>query len=177
MRVALCVALCALGLADDGPERAFNPAAQKDRELPVVRAGDRPLPAPEFDLSDLDGERVRLADVDAPVIILYFWTTFRQCEDDLVLLQSLHEQYAGRGVVILGLAYSSGDRDEVRRFTAERGVAFPILLCPRAVTRAYDVATFPTTFLLDETHRIRYWMYSNLVRDHWQQLIEELLAE
>lgn len=183
--ITLAVA-ASLGLANgDAPHQETTdtsvvPAGEArpgpgDTEVPVVSAGDELIPAPDVALTDLGGERRRLSEIEAPVILLHFWTKYRQCEDDLRGLQKLHEEYAENGVVILGLAYSSGTREEVAAYLDELDVTFPTVMCSSEVARQYDVATYPTTFALDEHKHIRYWMYGILEPEHWDRLIRELL--
>lgn len=158
----MAFALLSLGAADDA-------------ELPVITPGDETVPAPDFELADLGGELVKLSEIDGPVTLLYFWSKYRECEADLKLLEKLQEKYADDGVNIIGVVYSSGSRDELTTFLEDLGVTIRTVMCPREVLREYDVSTFPTTFLLDAEHNIRYWMYGILVDWHWDRLIEELL--
>lgn len=144
-------------------------------ELPIVSAGDRLIEAADFELTALDGQRMSLSSFESPVVLLHFWSKYRSCIDDLQTLQRLHEKYEPQGVKIVGLAYSSGSREEVEGFLDDHGVDFPTLMCSTKVVRAYDVATYPTTFVLDDQKHIRYWMYGILVEDHWDQLISEML--
>jgi peroxiredoxin len=148
-----------------------------EQELPRVEPGQPLREAPDFRLADLHGVRVRLWEIESPVVVLHFWSTYRDCKYDLEVLQRLHEEYAGRGVRIVGLVFSSGTREEVGKYVSGLGVDFPNLMCTNDVRQAYDVATFPTTFLLDSDKRIRYWMYGILVEDHWDRLIDELLQD
>jgi peroxiredoxin len=120
---------------------------------------------------------MKLSETDASVIVLHFWTRYRDCAYDLGALERIHQKYTGRDVKIIGLVYNSGTRDEVASFLDDLGVEFPTLMCSSEVRDAYDVSTFPTTFLLDGKKQIRYWMYGHLVEKHWSQLIVELLDE
>lgn len=147
--------------------------ASDEGELPVIRPGDTPLPAPAFELADLGGDVVKLADVDAPVTLLYFWSKYRECGTDLKLLDALQEKYGDEGLKVITVVYSSGSRDDVTEFLADLDVDLTTVMCPRATLKDYDVATFPTTFLLDRAHNIRYWMYGILVDWHWDRLIRE----
>ncbi len=152
-----------LGAADEG-------------ELPVIRPGDDPLPAPNFALADLGSDVVQLSDVDAPVTLLYFWSKYRECGDDLQMLDALQEQYRDEGLRIISVVYSSGSREDISAFLDELDVDLDTVMCPRATLKDYDVATFPTTFLLDRDRNIRYWMYGILVEWHWDRLVRELLS-
>ena len=92
-------------------------------------------------------------------------------------MEDLHKKYHDRGVKIIGVVFSSGTRDELETFVTDLGVEFPILMCTNEVRAAYDVSTFPTTYLLDSDKKIRYWMYGILVNTHWDLLVRELLDE
>ncbi len=148
-----------------------------EKELPSIEPGRKLDVAADFRLADLHGVRMQLAEVEAPVVVLHFWSKYRDCKYDLELLQSLHEKYGADGVKIIGVVFSSGTRKEVDKFVSDLGVDFPNLMCTNEVRTAYDVSTFPTTFLLDSDKRIRYWMYGILVEKHWDQLVGELLEE
>lgn len=154
-----------------------TPGTHGERELPEIAPGERLDTAADFRLADLHGVRFQLAKTDAPVVLLHFWTKYRDCSYDLELLQRLHEKYEGRDVRIIGIAFNSGTREELTQFVSDLGVEFPTLMCTSEVRNAYDVSTFPTTFLLDGEKQIRYWMYGILVENHWDQLIAELLED
>ena len=127
---------------------------------------------PKMTFIDANG---KATEVDAPVVILHFWSKYRDCKYDLELLQGLHDKYNTQGVKIIGVVFSSGTREEVAKFVSDLGVEFPNLMCNNEVRADYDVSTFPTTFLLDSGKRIRYWMYGILVDTHWDKLVNELL--
>ena len=152
-------------------------AFSDDQELPSIEPGAKLDVAKDFQLADLHGVRTKLSDVKAPVVVLHFWSKYRDCKYDLELLQSLHKKYGDRGVKIIGVVFSSGTRKELDQYVSELGVEFPNLMCTNEVRSAYDVSTFPTTFLLDSNKKIRYWMYGIMVDKHWDQLVAELLEE
>ena len=152
-------------------------AFAQERELPRVDPGHQLETAADFRLADLHGLRMQLSKIEAPVVVLHFWSKYRDCKYDLEVLQGLHKKYGVRGVKIVGVVFSSGTREEIGDFVSELGVDFPNLMCTNKVRNAYDVSTFPTTFLLDSQKRIRYWMYGILVDEHWERLIGELLDQ
>jgi Tol biopolymer transport system component/peroxiredoxin len=132
--------------------------------------------APPFALNDLNGDPVRLASIDAPFTVLYFWSTSRECESDLQALSQLNERFASQGVAVLSLSYSSGTPEQIRRFLDTLDVNLPTLMCSKRVCDDYGVAVFPTTFVLDRNHRIRDWKYGVQIDEHWQQLFDSMLA-
>lgn len=156
---------------------AAVPATHGDRELPEIKP-EKPLhKATDFQLADLHGVRVRLSEIDAPIVVLHFWTNDRDSKYDLELLQRLHAKYASRNVKFIGLAYNSGTREELAEFVSSLNVEFPTLMCSSEVRNDYDVSTFPTTFLLNKDKQIRYWLFGHLTERHWDQLIRELIDE
>ena len=152
-------------------------AFSDDKELPSIEPSNELEVAVDFQLADLHGVRMKLSEIESPVVVLHFWSKYRDCKYDLELLQSLQKKYGERGVKIVGVVFSSGTRSELNTFVSYLGVEFPNLMCTNEVRSAYDVSTFPTTFLLDSDKRIRYWMYGILVDTHWDQLVDELLEE
>ena len=133
--------------------------------------------AADFQLSDLHGDRRALSDLKGKVTLLYFWSTLRECKADLQLLQQLRDDYAKKGVSVIGLACNSGTRTDVETFLNSTNVSFPTLMCSQDVCSDYRVATYPTTFLIDGRRQIHYWMYGILVADHWEKRINQLLSK
>ena len=50
--------------------------AEPDFAALEVQRYDPPKPAPDFELPDLNGQRVRLADFRGKIVLLYFWATW-----------------------------------------------------------------------------------------------------
>ena len=159
------------------PGSSAEEQKSEPKELPIIKAQGELQKAVDFRLPDLGGERWRLYETEGPVVLLHFWSQYRDNRYDLQLLEKLHRKYRDRGVVILGLVFSSGTREELTEYLDELGVSFPTLMTPNRVRLEYDVATFPTTFLLDGDKMLRYWMYGIMVEEHWDTIIAELLED
>ncbi len=124
-RLLLLVALSVIGgffagrvywaLREPAPAGAAAPAAPAVTELPDVR------------LPDLDGATRSLRDWAQESLVLNFWATWcAPCRKEMPLLEQLHQERGGRGLAVVGVAI---DREEpVRRFVAETGVSYPILV-------------------------------------------------
>ena len=106
--------------------------------------------APDFTLDDLDGGAVTLSDLEGQVVVLDFWAVWcSPCVEALPHLQQLHEQYAGREVVVLAINVSE-DRDEVAEFMAEHGYTLTVLLDGDGrVADDYGVRGIPHTIIVD----------------------------
>jgi peroxiredoxin len=88
----------------------------------------------------------------------------------------VHEAYP-EDVIVLGLAYATGDRDSVRGFVEELGVDFPVVICDEDTRAAYEVACLPTNFVLDREGRIRHVSRRLMNAWYWEDVITTLIAE
>ena len=89
------------------------------------------------------------------MLVHFFATWCEPCREELPALNRLAAR-AGGDVTVLAIAVADADRS-VQRFFATAPVDFPILLDrDRAVAKAWNVATLPTTFVLDAGLRPRF---------------------
>lgn len=120
-----------------------------------LRVGDT-LPA--VSVEDLGGHPLRIPDdVRGKVVILHFWAIgCSSCREEMPAMESLFARYRKKGMTIL--AVNIGQRKEaVKVFVEGLKVTYPILLDPdKHMTREYEVAGLPRTFILDRNGVIRY---------------------
>lgn len=106
--------------------------------------------APDFSLTSLDGEQVRLSDYRGKRVIVNFWATWcPPCRAEMPALEEIWQQY-DEEVVILGV--DQGESPQlVANFTrVQVPVTFPILLdTDHAIGDGYWVRSLPTTFFID----------------------------
>ncbi|MFQ5483001.1 MAG: peroxiredoxin family protein [Nitrospinaceae bacterium] len=114
-------------------------------------------PAPDFTLPDLEGKPVRLADFRGKAVVLNFWATWCQpCKDELPSMQRLYEDLSPNGVEIFASSIDRKDPDEVRKYTDQYGLTFPILLDRDQETRRkYFILGLPTSYLIDAAGNLR----------------------
>lgn len=105
--------------------------------------------APDFELTDLDGKRVRLSDFRGKPVVLNFWATWcPPCRQELPIFQDLHQR---RGDAFVLLAVSEGEsQQDVLAFIHKYGYTFRVLLDPQLIVgRAYGAHGIPKTFVID----------------------------
>jgi peroxiredoxin len=130
------------------PRAAGMPATPAP--APVVGA-----PAPDFSLQDLQGNTVRLADLQGQVVAVNFWATWcGPCRLEMPLLQARYDALKDKGFTVLAVNLDE-PREDAAAFASGLSLTFPVLLDPGAqVNDLYRVRGYPTTFFVDREGRI-----------------------
>jgi len=108
--------------------------------------------APDFTLKDTNGKRVSLSDFKGKVVVLNFWATWcGPCKVEMPWFQEFQKEYAGQGLVILGLVDDvDAGKDTIAKVAEKAGVTYPILLADGKVQKAYGgVDVLPMSFYVD----------------------------
>ncbi|MBJ8028962.1 redoxin domain-containing protein [Bacillus cereus group sp. N21] len=110
--------------------------------------------APDFELSKLDGTKVKLSDFKGKKVILNFWATWcGPCQQEMPDMEAFYKKYKD-DVEILAVNYTVSEgangEEKVKKFAEEKGITFPILLDKDiTVTTTYKVITIPTSYFVD----------------------------
>lgn len=140
----------------------------------LVLAPEVGAKAPRFTLSTASSETLALEQVRGGVAIINFWATWCQpCRREMRDLQQLYDSHRGRLRV---LAVNVGESVTVtRKWIAELGLTYDILLDQNgAVSAIYQIRGLPTTFVLDEEHRIRRLYYGPVRFEQLRRDIEQV---
>lgn len=113
---------------------------------------------PPLTLDELRGE----------VVAIHFYAFgCINCKRNFPWYKAWHEDYADRGLVVLGVhtPETSRERDaaNVRQAAREEGLAFPILIDnEQANWNAWGNSMWPSVYLIDRQGRVRAWWYGEL---------------
>lgn len=122
--------------------------------------------APPIAGTDIDGEKVNLADLKGKVVLIDFWATWcPPCIYRLPELNALRAKYKDQGFEVLGVnvdgsrAKADADRagSQVRKFLIEHRVSWPNVLSGTGASdfaKAYGVGVIPANFLVDRDGQI-----------------------
>lgn len=113
---------------------------------------------PDFTFRDLAGQEHKLSDYRGRYVLLDFWGTWcPPCIKLLPELQRVHEQFRGRGLVVLGLPSHEESADAPRPVLEKQGVTF-LQAEPQSVNdlvkERFRINMFPTHILIDGDGRI-----------------------
>lgn len=116
--------------------------------------------APPFDLETLEGDTLSLADLDSvPVILMNFWASWcGPCKIEIPDLMVLHETYAARGFMVLGVTVNDLPRDS-REFAAEVDMSYPSVIGTPQMLEAYELSPWlPTSLLVQDGRVVKEWV-------------------
>jgi thiol-disulfide isomerase/thioredoxin len=144
----------------------------------------RSAPAPELASGDwINSEPLKLKDLRGRVVLIEFWTFgCYNCRNTLPFVKSWDDRYREKGFTVIGVHSPEFDNERMvenlRREVASLGIRYPVVSDNDYQTwDAYNVAAWPTTFLLDKQGRIRWMHVGEGDYDEAEQLIQKLLAE
>jgi peroxiredoxin len=170
--------LLAFGCGRSGTEGRTSGAAkgQGAGSIPA-NAGAIGSTAPDFELTDLSGKKVRLSDLKGKVVILDFWATWcGPCRMEIPDLVKLQSKYGAKGLTIVGLTVTSPEKD-VRSFAQAQGMNYPVLLDADDLTNRYGgIVGIPTTFVVDRQGRITQKFIGVMSTQTFEEAIQPLLA-
>jgi cytochrome c biogenesis protein CcmG, thiol:disulfide interchange protein DsbE len=116
----------------------------------VVVAGDA---APEFTITADNGRTLSVPNFGGKLLVLNFWATWcPPCVQETPSLSQFAEQYAAKGVVVLGV---SVDKDE-KAYRAFLQRFHPVFLTAREnkVHEDYGTFMYPETYIIDSKGKV-----------------------
>ena len=128
-------------------------AAQHAR--PTIRLIANPDPAPNFKLSDVQGQPISPADFRGKVVLLTFFATWcGPCRAEVPDLIALQERYKDR-LQIIALSVDDGPAESVKQFVNAKHINYRVAVAPDELQEKFGgVHGLPTVFLLDTSGRL-----------------------
>ncbi|MDO8484210.1 MAG: TlpA disulfide reductase family protein [Candidatus Limnocylindrales bacterium] len=158
--IVLVAVTTPLGNTADGPgtvdprptQYIIGPAPQEG-----LQAGDL---APEFEvplddgstyqLTDLDGRPIRLADLRGKAVWVNFWASWcPPCQQETPIIRELAERYRDAGLVVVGIAVQETSPADIRAYAERFNLRYTIGFDASGhVFRRYRVFGLPTQFFI-----------------------------
>jgi thiol-disulfide isomerase/thioredoxin len=134
---------------------ALAEAASESGGTMTVHFFRNPAPVPAFSAKDVDGRDVSAASLRGKVVILNFWATWcPPCRAEIPDLIALQEKYKDQ-VQIIGISMDEAPAAEVKRFAADHGMNYPIVMSTPEIEKNFPgIAALPTSYIVNHDARV-----------------------
>lgn len=157
-----------ISIIDKGPGHKNAPIAAADKRTPMPRL--------TADIST--GGKWQLSDHLGKVVLVNYWATWcGPCRAETPDLVSIASTFQARGLDVAAIASSDSPLDQIKQYTAEYNVPYPILNASDSDEFGRSVAAFPTTVLIDKHGRVATVIEGGVDKESISKEIEKLLAE
>ena len=104
----------------------------------------------DFELEDLNGNKVALSDYKGKKVYLNFWATWcPPCKAEMPDMEKLYQETKDTGLIMLAVNVGE-DKKTVQDFITSSGYNFPVLLdVTGEVSQLYQVTGIPTSYFID----------------------------
>ena len=145
--------------------------------LPSAAIAQRAQKAPSLALKDLQGRDLRLSNYRGKVVLLNFWATWcPPCLAEMPDLIRWQREYRKQGLQVIGITYPPQRRREVRRFTKQLKVNYPVALGTRQTKALFDKGeTLPLTVIIDRHGKVVELIEGILLPEEFNEKIKPLL--
>ena len=147
-----------------------------------LTAFDRKIEARDFELMNMDEEKVKLSDYRGKVVLINFWATWcPPCVREMPSMDRLNKKIADENFKVLAINQME-DSDQVFAFTGqfEDDLSFEILFDTTSkVSQSYIVRGLPTTYLIDKKGHVRFSAVGGRNFDNPEivKVVKKLMAE
>lgn len=135
--------------------------------------------APDFTLTQMNGETFRLSEHRGEVVVLNVWATWcPPCRKEIPGFVELQREFRDEGVTFVGLSVDDGGLATVRRFAQDRTLNYPQVASQSVAYRKYgQTTTVPRTYVIDKRGQIRYRHSGLLLKGSLEPVLKTLTSE
>jgi len=121
----------------------------------VLGVGQR---APDFNLTTLDNQQFRLSDKKEKTVILFGMAGWcGTCIPEGRVLTKISQEYANKGIEVIGVAFTKGDNDDfLKEFKKVGSIDIPLALDTDNVAQKYNLTRLETTYIIKKDRIILY---------------------
>ncbi|MFC2161787.1 TlpA family protein disulfide reductase [Acidobacteriota bacterium] len=137
-----------------------------------------PEDAPDFTLTDMDGNTITLSELKGNVVFLNFWATWcTPCKKEIPFFNEAYKTHKDSGLKIIGISI---DRSKhiVKRYLAKQEFLYPIAMGNQKFLNVYGIArAVPVTVIIDKNGKLRHKVIGDLEREEIEKYFQELINE
>jgi cytochrome c biogenesis protein CcmG/thiol:disulfide interchange protein DsbE len=132
-------------------------------------------PAPDFQVTTFDGEKLSLADLKGQVVVLNFWATWcGPCKRELPLLEAYYRAQQQAGLRVLAVATEDSLSPYQLKPLAK---VLTIPMVKKFKGNYGDIKALPTNFVIDRKGVLRYAEAGGFTRETMVEVLGPLLKE
>ena len=148
-------------------------------QMPAQKANVIGQTRPDFSYKDIEGNMRSAKEWDGKVLLVNFWATWcPPCKKEIPAFIALQEQYADKGLQIIGIAID--DEDSVKDYADSMGMNYPVMAAEvNAIQLARDygnrVSALPFSAFVDRKGKIVKIKAGGLSKESAEKIIQPLL--
>jgi len=86
-----------------------------------------PRKSPEFTITDPSGKQILLSSLRGKIVVMpLMFTTCPHCQHEAQMLTKLQQEFAGRGVMMIGTVFNDANAAMAAQFVKEFNIGFPV---------------------------------------------------
>jgi cytochrome c biogenesis protein CcmG, thiol:disulfide interchange protein DsbE len=134
--------------------------------------------APQFDLQDLQGQAVSLADYQGQVILVNNWATWcPPCKAEMPTLQAFYNDHHKQNFTIIGIE-AGEPATAVAQFVKDHSLTFPVWPdTGQKSILAFRNQNLPNSYVIDRTGKVRLAWTGAISRKMLEDYVTPLLEE
>jgi len=120
-----------------------------------------PRKSPEFTITDPSGKQILLSSLRGKIVVMpLMFTTCPHCQHEAQMLTKLQQEFAGRGVMMIGTVFNDANAAMAAQFVKEFNIGFPVGYATRDQVVSYlglsvlDRWVVPQVVILDKKGNI-----------------------
>ncbi len=117
------------------------------------------MSAPDFSVTDLEGNAISLKDLKGKVVLLNLWATWcPPCRAEMPSLEKLHQTLKGSNFTILAVGTPTPPREtrgKIINFIKDNNYTFPVIVDEsHTVSNMYGSGSIPTSWIVDAEGKV-----------------------
>jgi cytochrome c biogenesis protein CcmG, thiol:disulfide interchange protein DsbE len=120
----------------------------------IITVGSK---APDVQLTDINGNRLGLSDLEGSVVFINLWATWcESCIEEMPSIERLSRLLSGNSQFRIVTILYKDDLDRAISYMKQNGYTFPVYLNPdESAAKSFGITGVPETFILDKKGILR----------------------
>ncbi|MCH8556573.1 MAG: TlpA family protein disulfide reductase [Balneolia bacterium] len=174
--VLLIIPVYLLTSGPSEPAGGFPSIMMRDITDPST-AGDELKPAPDFTLTDMEGNPFTLSEQRGKIVVLNIWATWcPPCREEIPDFMELQAEFQADDVLFLGVSIDQEGWEIVEPFVNEMQINYPQVVDDGTVVDRFGpIMGVPMTFLINREGYVEGYAPGMLHKERLQPILESII--